>query len=372
MRVLHTVAPAAFGGLEEVVVRLSAGLRSAGHDVHVAPVFSGPEREHGFVEALSSMSVEAHPLFIPPRRYDQELGAVRDLAVRLGSQILHTHGYRPDVLHPWAVHHHSIPVVTTLHGFTGGGLRNRLYQELQIQSSRRCAAVIAVSRPIGDLVAQSGVPPERVHVIPNAWSVRTELLPGTRARELLGVPPGVFHIGWVGRLSHEKGPDVLIEALRGLSDADIHVSVIGDGGLRPKLEATVAEASLPSITFHGAVRDAGQLFRAFDVLVLSSRTEGTPIVLLEAMEASVPIIATAVGGVPDVVDEASAWLVSSENPRGLRGALRKVMAGPSEARARARRARERLYDQFALRPWIAQHEHLYRSLITSSSEGATR
>ena len=171
-----------------------------------------------------------------------------------------------------------------------------------------------------------------------------------------------FQVGSVGRLSRDKGPDVLLEACAHLRNLDLTVSFVGDGRLGPELRARAATQPTSDIRFHGSLPSAARLLPAFDVLVLSSRTEGTPIVLFEAMEAGVPVVATCVGGVPDVIDESTAILVPSECPTALADAIRAVHDYPERARERAALARRRLLDRYGLGPWIDRYEALYASL----------
>jgi glycosyltransferase involved in cell wall biosynthesis len=112
----------------------------------------------------------------------------------------------------------------------------------------------------------------------------------------------------------------------------------------------------------GNVAEAARLFAAFDVFALSSRTEGTPIVLFEAMAACTPIVASAVGGVPDVVSPAEALLVTADDPAALAQAIRSVYADPAAAAHRARLAHERLASDFAPGPWLERYERIYRSV----------
>jgi glycosyltransferase involved in cell wall biosynthesis len=114
------------------------------------------------------------------------------------------------------------------------------------------------------------------------------------------------------------------------------------------------------------------LFPAFDVFVLSSRTEGTPIALFEAMAAGVPIVASAVGGVPDVVSSREAVLVTQEDPAALAAGLTETLGDPTAALERARAARRRLEREFALQPWLEQYLALYTSLYAPRTALAGR
>jgi len=361
--VLHVVAPTEVGGLERVVQALATGQRQAGHRVCVAAVLGPRAGDHPFLRPLVEADVAVVPVRLPPRAYRRERAAVVELCKRIRPDIVHTHGHRVDVVDGGAARRLGIPTVTTVHGFTGGDWKNRLYERLQRRAFRRFDAVVAVSRRLGEDLARSGVPAGRLHVVPNAWPGRAETLPPDRARSVLRVPPQRFHVGWVGRLTVEKGADVLLAALGRLGDVPFAASVLGDGRSRRELEAVAEERGLVDrVRWFGAVSDAAQLFAGFDVFVLSSRTEGTPIVLFEAMASGTPIIATAVGGVPDVVSPDEALLVPPDDPAALADAIRCVWADATAATTRARRARERLATTFALAPWLASYERIYRSL----------
>jgi glycosyltransferase involved in cell wall biosynthesis len=148
------------------------------------------------------------------------------------------------------------------------------------------------------------------------------------------------------------------------------LSVLGDGGERERLERETS--SIPELArrvrWHGIVPDAGRYFPAFDLFILSSRTEGTPIALFEAMAAGVPIIATTVGGVPDMLSAAEALLIPPEDPAALAQAIQLVYDDPAAAAARARAAQARLNAEFAFEPWLARYEALYHRLQPKNRE----
>lgn len=359
MRVLHAAAPGDAGGLERVVQDLAAAQAEGGREVHVAAVLDRGRSDHPFLAPFEDTEVVVHPREFRPRAYLAEARFLWGLCRRLAPDVVHTHGYRADVVAGATARRAGVPTVTTVHGFTGGGPKNRLYEWLQRRAFRRCDAVVAVSRPLARALEEDGVRPQRLHVVQNAWRPRGGSLDRAAARERLGMRPDATVLGWVGRLSPEKAPDLFLEALARL-DADVRGSVVGDGRERPELEARAESLGLTGrVHWHGRVDAAHRLFRAFDVFVLSSRTEGTPMTLFEAMEAEVPIVATAVGGVPDVLGEDEARLVPPGDPAALAAAVRETLADRDAAAERASRARRRLRTRFATEEWVASYDRVY-------------
>ena len=359
------LAPARVGGLEQVVHGLATGHQAAGHTVHVAVVLSEEEFGHPFVVALRSAGITVHVAVMSARQYVRERAFVRELCQRLRPDVMHTHGYRPDVVDSGVAIVLNIATISTIHGFIGDTIRGRFYEWLQQRWLRRVDGVVAVSRPQVELLKRAGVPHDRLHHIPNAWSGRNEHMSRSDARALLQISPAAFHVGWVGRLSSEKGADVLLAALMHLKDVPLLVSFIGEGPERASLSTRASITNETRVRWHGFVNNAASVYRAFDVFVMSSRTEGTPIALLEAMSAEVPIVTTAVGGVPDVVTEREALLVPSEDPSALAAGIRQVYEKPAEAAARVSAAVARLARHYAREPWLMAYEALYRSVCQS-------
>jgi glycosyltransferase involved in cell wall biosynthesis len=364
--VLHVLAPGPVGGLESVVRALAAGQAARGARVGVLAILDAGAREPAFLGGLRDAGVEIHARPIPPRQYALERAAVRAVCRAAAPAVVHTHGYRPDVLASGVARSLGLPTVTTVHGFTGGDLKNRLYEWLQRRSFRRFGAVVAVSKPLMERLARAGVPRRRIHLIPNAWSPPASALSRAEARSRLGITDDAFHIGWVGRLTREKGADLLVEAVARLDHRVIRVSMIGDGRERAALESQAAALGVADrIRWHGTVPDASRLFAAFDCLALSSRTEGTPMVLFEAMAARVPIVAASVGGVPDVIGSGEALLVLAEAPAALAQALGRVHDDPAAARSRADLAEARLHTHFGLEPWLERYDAVYDALTSA-------
>jgi glycosyltransferase involved in cell wall biosynthesis len=366
LRVLHVFTPAAAGGLESVVEMLAPGLQARGASVAVLAVLSEGSPEPTSVAGLRSAGVKVFDHRTRPRGYRTEFRAHRGLVETWRPDVVHTHGYRADVVAGYAVGPRALRV-TTVHGFTGGDWKNRLYEWLQVWAYRHFDAVVAVSRSVRERLQERGVRASRLELIPNAFSA-TGALSRSDARAELGLPADAPVVGWVGRLSFEKGADLLLAAAARLTDRRVRVSIIGDGQERAALEAQAAALGIGDrITWHGFVPRAGRLMPAFDLFVLSSRTEGTPIALFEAMAAAVPAVVTTVGGVPDVLDPQTGWLIQADSPDQLAQAIEHALSARPEAERRAAGARERLARDFATGPWIDRYLELYLDLVTRRS-----
>ena len=325
------------------------------------------------VAPLRAAGVEVDVLQLPARAYLRERRLIRELCARFRPDVVHTHGHRPDLLDAGIARSMGAATVTTVHGSSRFRGMAQLYELVQFAMFRRFDAVVAVSRPLVRSLSRFGVPRHRIHLVPNGWDGRAPGSDRHEARQALGAPPDRFLIGWVGRLIPVKAADVFLRALAELGDVPWSASVVGDGGERRRLEQLAARLGLRNrVAFPGSVYDAAGVFPAFDVFVLSSRTEGTPIVLFEAMAAGVPIVATRVGGVPDVVSPAEAALVAPDDPGALAAAIRAVYHNPAAARARAHRAGERLLRDFAVAPWVDRYTAIYRlvSRATPTSPAA--
>lgn len=360
MNILHVTAPAPVGGLERVVEGLASGHRRRGHRVALAAVLTPDGPEPAFLAAARAAGVEVHVLRIPGRGYLRERREIAALCSSFRPDVVHTHGYRSDVLDAAVARGHGAPAVTTVHGFTGGDWKNRVFERLQVRAFRRFDAVVAVSRPMVDQLVAAGVPRRVVHLVPNAWTSGATPLERAAARRALGLRPDGPVVGWAGRFSAEKAPELLVRAMPALGEPGPTVAMLGDGPRLTGARAVAARLGVGGrLVTPGLVPGAGSLLRAFDVFVLSSRTEGTPIVLFEAMAAGVPVVATRVGGVPDVVGSAEATLVPPGDPAALAAAIRAALDDPEAGRQRAAAARRRLETAFAAEPWLESYERVY-------------
>src|SRR5260370_5833878 len=156
--VLHIVAPCEVGGLERIVPAVGVGKRCGGHRVSVVAVLGDKRQDHPFLPPLREAGVEVVPLYLAPRAYLSERAAVVEVCRRLRPDVVHTHGYRADVVDAAATRRLGVPTVTTVHGFCGGDLKNRIYQLLQRRGVPRFRAGGAGRPPPGRGSAPARVP----------------------------------------------------------------------------------------------------------------------------------------------------------------------------------------------------------------------
>lgn len=365
--VLHLAAPARHGGLERVLVELGRAQLDGGYRVSVALVLvPGDEHDHPVANALEAAGLPVHVLTLGARSYLAERQRVGALLDRLRPGVLHTHGYRPDALDSGLARDRGIATVTTAHGFIGATARGRLYERLQVWAGQRMDAVIAVSERVADRYREGGVDPERVYVVPNAiGAVRP--IPREEARAALGIADAPFVVGWVGRVSREKGADVFVEAL-GAAPSAVSGVIIGDGPERAGVEERAAALGLSGrFACVGAVPEASRYLSAFDAFALTSRTEGTPMALLEAMSAGLPVIATAVGGVPAVLEGGAGLLVPTEQPLEIAAALGRLEADPVLRDELVGVGSQRVATRFGTGPWLETHAAVYADAIARRS-----
>lgn len=353
---------------------LASGQLRAGYQVRVLACLEQGTPEPEFLANLRAEQVDVRVIRYRARAYISLARAIVFERRAYRPDILHSHGYVADVLVALTTSRrrgHS--TLSTVHGFTGGSLRNRIYEALQTWAYRRIGVVVAVSAKLARDLQDRGVSTTKIMVIANAFiAPRVAPMSRVEARRQCGIAPWVFAIGWIGRISVEKGPDVLVRALALLEQYPFVAVVIGDGAQRQDVMALATRLGIAgSIQWKGPVSAAWQLLPAFDVMVISSRTEGLPITLLEAMYFGIPVVATSVGGIPEVLGMSEAILVPSERPELMAAAILDVHRNPDAAGRRAALARNRLDVEFGGDQWVRAYSAAYEAADRTAHRGDT-
>jgi glycosyltransferase involved in cell wall biosynthesis len=335
MRIVHVVQSLGLGGQERLVLHLSRELRRRGHEVAVVSLTPGGSLKRDFessgdrfVRVVELDRKEGFDAVLPARL------AVNLLALR--PDVVHTHNpspmlYAVPIARAIGVH----AIVHTKHGANIYGSRSLHAARLV---ARMTTAFVGCSQGTAVTArAKEHVPPRLLRVIPNGiplgdFDAAARGADRARVRLELGIPEHAIVVGTVGRLAPEKDQALLMAAVAPMLSDDFHLVLVGDGPERAALEERAA-AHAPFVHLVGLRSDIPAVLASFDVFALTSKTEGLPLVIPEAMAGALPVVATAVGGVPDIVPPSVGILAHAGDRESLERAFRRL-AGDSDERRR--------------------------------------
>lgn len=380
------------------IVRVIARLNMGGPALHVSYLSNGLE-DRGYRTTLvagslsrgeGSMSFAAEERgveIVTVRELARELSPLNDavavrrlvrLIRRQRPHILHTHTAKAGAIGRAAalLTGRSRPtiVVHTFHGHVlrgyFGPVQSGIYRWIERFLARRSDRLIAVSPEVRDELVELGVAPaEKFSVVRLGIELDERLADATALdyRRILGVPPEAFVVGWIGRMTAIKRvPDVLLAfaALRS-RDMDARLCLVGDGPSRPEAERLASELGIMRHTlFMGYHRDVAPFYRFFDAFLLLSANEGTPVSAIESLAARRPVVATRVGGLPDVIEDGvHGFLVPPEDTESAAAALARLAADPELRNRMGAAGRERMLTRYSVERLVADHDDLYRSLL---------
>ena len=368
VQIVHLTASFLFGGPERQILGLSGALPSNFKSTILS--FREDNRCRAFLEQVRNQGFEGIALehdtphlFAAQRELVQVLRSLR-------ADVLCCHGYKANLLGLLAARREAIPVVSVSRGWTAESRRVRLYEALDRRVLRRMDRVVCVSQAQAEKVRRAGVKNEKLLTIRNA--VRTEPFarPDSeyleRLRGLFPEPPELV-VGAAGRLSPEKGFDVLIDAAAEVTRAESSVGFVlfGDGQLHDSLTRRIRERGLDSrFILAGFHDDLDRYLPHFDLLAVPSYAEGLPNVVLEAFAAGVPVVATAVGGTPELVaDGVNGRLVPSGDSQAMAKEITRLLQESDMRRTMGGKGRERIEQEFTFSAQMQQYRQLFRECM---------
>ncbi|MBM3284264.1 MAG: glycosyltransferase family 4 protein [Candidatus Aminicenantes bacterium] len=379
IRILEMIDRPSLGGGQTALLLLASHLDRRQFEVFISSGGGGPLVEESGKAGIPHFRVSLGKKFSP--------GVIKEIAEllrKMGISILHTHGGVAGFFGRLAARRARTPVVVhTLHGihylhYRTPGLR-RLYILLEQMFSRLTDALILVCHADFQKAQKFRLAPvEKMFVIPNGIDLKTRFSPDeiSLKRQSLRWPPDSPVVGTVARLHRQKGIDYLLEAAPFIFSAvpEARVAVVGDGPWDQKLRKKARRAGLEGkFYFLGERKEATELLSLFDIFVLPSLWEGLPFVLIEAASLQKPIVATAVDGVIEIIeDEKTGLLVPPRNPRALAEAVISLLLNREKARRLGEWAGSTIPPRFPLRRMVEQTASLYLELFLKqprSSQG---
>jgi glycosyltransferase involved in cell wall biosynthesis len=360
------------GGPGKTILETYRAIDRSRFSLHLGVFLRRDERDDTpFITAARAYGVPVH-LLRGYNQYDPRLVLeVVRLVRKLDIHIMHAHEVKSDVIGYLAAKVTGVPIVTTLHGWIGNSRKQKLFIGLDRRIVRGFDRVIAVSGKINDEMAAT-VPPSRLRLVHNAIVVeryhrtgRSGFLP-----QLVGRPIAGPVIATIGRISPEKGQADLVEALAAVRQRGHRVTAVlaGDGPDKAGLTARVEELGLAdSVHFPGYVEQPERILEETDLMVLPSHTEGLPNAALEAMAMGVPVLATRVGGTPEVVtDGETGRLVPAHSPAALADGIVDFLVNPGPWKVMAGRGRGVVEQRFNFAARTRAIEAVYAELLEGS------
>jgi glycosyltransferase involved in cell wall biosynthesis len=359
LRVAALIDTAIVSGPGRQLAALALKLRTHGVDLRIF-MFRRTGRASPYSEYLTTMGID-HVVLPDCGPFDLSLMSITANTLReWHPDIVQTHNYRTTVLAYLMRRAGAAWLwIAFFHGATSENLKVRFYHRIDRMLLPRADRLVVMSEQHRGMFGSAR---DRVHVIHNA------VIPFSECKSPLSLQHlrrhGLPMVGVIGRLSSEKGIDVLLDAVASCFANGIPISVIiaGDGPERYSLQTQATTLGLAAhVHFLGTVDNLPALYSQLDLVVLPSRSEGLPNVLLEALAADVPVVATAVGAVPEVLtDCAIGELVRPQDPAALAVGIRRALAcgrAPAANHARAAAAK-----RFSLDSRVKRHLDLYAEL----------
>jgi len=367
VNVLHVIPALGFGGAERQVVTLAAGLDRCRY----APTVCCMRKSGPLAEALAERDVDVIVLGWRTRYLPVSLLRLVRLMRSRRVDIVHTHLFDGGLWGRLAARLAGVPIIVhTEQGLNPWKRRRHIWYERF--ADRFTDRRIAVSEDIRcSRIRRESLDPAKLVVIHNSidlayFDLATIEDPAV-AREALRLNGSQPLVGTVARLSHEKDIATFIEAAArvGACIADVRFVIVGDGPLRRDLEGLTGKLGLRErVIFTGARPDVRELLATMDVFVLPSLREGISVSLLEAMAMERPVVATAVGGTPEIIQDSGAGLlVPPRDTQALAEAITSLLRDPQRRARLGAAARERVREAFSAEACVAQVERLYEELL---------
>jgi glycosyltransferase involved in cell wall biosynthesis len=370
MHIAHLTASSFFGGPERQMLGLAVALPAEYTSTFLS--FSEDGRCRTFLAAARANGFDAAELWHDAPSFR---AVVRELTAFLRANfvdVLVTHGYKSNLLGRPAARSAGIPIVSVSRGWTSENLKVWCYEAADRFHLRFMDRVVCVSAGQADKVRHTGVPTERVRVIHNASRLDAFATPDPaahrRLRELAGGDGPIVLAA--GRLSPEKGFHILVDAAANLLKVapSTRFVVFGEGGERDRLQRRANMLGIADqFRMPGFRRDLDSMLPWADLVVLPSLTEGLPNIALEATAAGVPVVATAVGGNPEiVVDGQTGFLVPAADPLALADRLGDLLTHPEWARMFGTAGRQLAEEHFSFARQAQAYQALFAELQPDS------
>ncbi len=369
--ILHVRATNFYGGPEKQIfehIRRSRNYR------HAVVTFVDSAAGTELSEKCRVAGIQVHAIGPGQQFIPLAIRRLRQIIASLRPSMICSHGYKPAILLPIAAIGRKIPILGFARGFTAENTKVAFFEFLERRAMGRFYGVVCVCKAQQQQLTEAGIRAKRFWVVQNAVSLpdkSAESETSAHLRRDLGLSPDITLIICAGRLSPEKGQSDLLRAISMLSIgiARYRLLICGDGPLRTVLEREASSLGIADrVRFLGFRRDLMTIFQSMNLLVLPSHTEGLPNVILEAFSCAKPVVATSVGGIPElVVHGKNGLLVPPKRPDLLSRALESCLASPEKTHLMGKEGFSTVSEQFSFEAHTRRLEKIYEEVLASAN-----
>ena len=366
--ILHLRDSSGIFGAERVILTLGNNIDRDRFDLKLLCMRRSDGRSEKLINFARDLGIEVHTVDMNGRIDAVAVGKIRNFLKRNGIRIIHSHDFKSDFYSVISSAGLGIRRVATAHGSTRDSIMKKIYlfwdEKILYRMFNR---IVAVSEDLRFFLVSRGVPETKVKVIQNGLDFKLLCYQGGNQESPLEVPPGSTVFAVVGRLYPDKGHRFFLEALLNLAKDQPQVFglIVGDGPANETIRGCIRELKLERLIRMCGVRsDMQAIYDMIDCLVIPSLTEGLPYVLLEAMANHVPVIATAVGDIPRLIDDRhTGHLVPPGNPAALAERMMELITHTEKTKELAECAHQRVRDHFSAESMVRRTEEMYLELL---------
>lgn len=366
MKVLHLISSGGFYGAERVLLNLAK-------DKNITAIVGGIKNLHNphleVIEEAGRMGLQT-VVFESKGRFDRStIKAIANFMRQNKVQIVHTHNYKSNLLGLLAARAAKSPIVATVHGFTKASRAVNFYESVdRFILKKYFNRVVVVNGDVFPGLLKKDI-------IPNGIDLQLfnkEAAGRDEFRERYGIKEGDIVIGTVGRLSREKNQRLFLKAAREILQTRKNVKfvIVGDGLEEHTLKIFVKQNNMGEhVIFTGLIKDAAPVYKSFHIFVLTSTTEGVPLTILEAMASKVPVVATRVGGIGQMIQhQKTGLLIDSNDLKGLVRCIDRLLHEPLTVKMMIDQAYAHVAKEYSIDAMQEKYRKVYEEVLAVNNQ----
>jgi len=368
IKVLHLISSTGLFGAENMTLELIRGLENKNVGCYLGILENKSQAHKSIIEKAHEYGLSAEIFPCRGRLDFAVVSYIKKFTVENGINLLHSHKYKTNLFSLLAVKNSKIPLISTCHNWLSDNPKMKFYEYLDKKVLRKFDRVIPVSKEIEEKLTVSGIPPHKICKIENGIDIRKfNIHNNSKAiKKELNIGEDRRVVGFVGRLDNNKGISYLLEAAKKILEDNTKIVflIVGDGPLKEKFYKKTQTLGIEkNVIFTGNREDMPEMYHIMDIFILPSLKEGFPLAVLEAMASKLPVIATRVGDIPDILSNESGILINPESVDEIKNALMDLIYNKDKAENIARSGYKRVVESYSAELMTERYLQVYKDVL---------